>query len=927
MSTTTRAYGSITIVDITDVGSFSVYPSSNMPLTVIYNSDSGSFTPAWDSTNPLVLTPVMYYAGKHIEVTNKDAVVTWQYQYGKGAPVDIKDDKGNLIKGELTISDMKHISPEADPNTNTVHNQSGLLTFICKAKYTEPISGADVEAVGQITFALNRTAKELKYCEIKGEDVFLYDEYNKIKGSSTIRLTAVKSETTAAGDNVGQHGWFYFNTVTNTWVSLNNLGVTIDISADGDCFNHKNGDTSIPVDKVRIKYVTKDTTVYDEMSIYKLRDGVSGTSVISVVLSNQDQTIPYENETTACAGAFDSAFTTIKIYEGAIDVTKDWKVEIGATSNIVGELCAVKPDETEIPLANSSAEIPADISHYKYKANDFSATGDKTIKDISSGSVTFNLIYRGTSESTYAPTTKTFTVTKVIVGHTPEYYSVEPNVTTVKRIITKGENGSEVIAYEPETITFTAYRNHYNEGWKKDEYAGRLYSTDLTSQTQEDNSTATFNFTNFTKSDNSVTFSLYAAGTSFVDSANATPLDIQTVLIISDGEQGEQGEQGEPGYSTKVSNVNFSIPCDSDGYVLADQTIEIPFAFYKGTSKISCTLNNTVLNLSKGMSVDGSKSVLSPGDGQSGKLVINLSAIVSDAKNDLNSNDTGNINMLLTHTEDDGDEVQFLEEVEWRKTKQPRGAITFEIFTPSTSNVIHNGTGNVILDTLLREGEEDNLPGVTYQWYKFDPASEATDKYDTLANQDNKSLTVDGGMVSAYASFKCVATYRGKGYAAYYTVFDEYDSLEATIVCTLGDKILNSRGYGAVYTKITVDDQPAEDLPTEVFVTSVSDCEKLSLENEDLCYLVDKATHGVYLKKYVIDGNTKKLEDYTDPRTFTHTYTYTFRGADGLSTNLKYTEGDEGVSQVTDRVFYIDAHAIDKKITIDVTVNTVSSGN
>ncbi len=921
MSTTTRAYGSITIVDITDVGSFSVYPSSNMPLTVIYNSDTGSFTPTWDSTNPLVLTPVMYYAGKSIDVNDTNAVVTWKYQYGKGTPVDVKDSNGDLIKGELTISNMDHMAE----NTNS----TGLLTFICSAKYTEPMSGAEPMAVGQITFALSKTAKELKYCEIKGEDVFLYDEYNNIKGSSTITLTVLKSETTAAGDNVDIHGWFYYNSVTDNWVSLKNLSTTINISADGECFKHSNGETSTPVDKVRIKYVAKDTSIYDEMSIYKLRDGVSGTSVISVVLSNQDQTIPYENETTACTGAFDSAFTTIRIYEGADDVTKDWKIEIGAVSNITGVLSAVKSDETEVILTDSSIEIPSDISHYKYKANAFSAPAGQTIKDISSGAVTFTLTYRGTNESSYAPVPKTFTITKVIVGHTPEYYSVEPNVTTVKRSITKGENDSEVIAYEPETITFTAYRNHYDEGWKKDEYAGRLYSSDLTSQTQEDKSTATFNFTNFSKSDNSVTFSLYAAGTSFVDSANTTPLDIQTVLIISDGEQGQQGEQGEPGYNTKVSNASFSIPCDQDGYVLSDQTIEIPFAFYKGTSKISCTLNNNVLNLSKGMSVDGSKSVLSPGNGQSGKLVINLSAIVSDAKNDLNSNDTGKINMLLTHTENDGDEVQFLEEVEWRKTKQPRGAITFEIFTPSTSNVIYNGEGNVILDTLLREGDEPKTDedGVTYQWYKFDPASEAADKYDMLAGQKGKSLIVYGNMVSAYASFKCVAKYRTLDYAAYYTVFDEYDSLDADIICTLGDKILNSRGCGAVYTKITVDEKPSEDLLTEVFVTSVSDCEELKLESGDLCYLVDKETHGVYLKKYVIDGNTKKLEDYSDPRTFTHTYTYTFRDANGLSTKLRYTADDEGVYQVTERIFYIDAYAIDKKITIDVTVNTVSSSN
>ena len=39
MATTTVAYGSISIVDVTDVGQLSVYPKSNLPLSVIYNPD------------------------------------------------------------------------------------------------------------------------------------------------------------------------------------------------------------------------------------------------------------------------------------------------------------------------------------------------------------------------------------------------------------------------------------------------------------------------------------------------------------------------------------------------------------------------------------------------------------------------------------------------------------------------------------------------------------------------------------------------------------------------------------------------------------------------------------------------------------------------------------------------------------------------
>ena len=43
----TTAYGSITIVDIGDLGELSVTPQSNQPIMVIYDPDSNSYSPNW----------------------------------------------------------------------------------------------------------------------------------------------------------------------------------------------------------------------------------------------------------------------------------------------------------------------------------------------------------------------------------------------------------------------------------------------------------------------------------------------------------------------------------------------------------------------------------------------------------------------------------------------------------------------------------------------------------------------------------------------------------------------------------------------------------------------------------------------------------------------------------------------------------------
>ena len=37
------SYGSITIVDITDIGEFSLYPTCDLPLSVIYTPDNNNY--------------------------------------------------------------------------------------------------------------------------------------------------------------------------------------------------------------------------------------------------------------------------------------------------------------------------------------------------------------------------------------------------------------------------------------------------------------------------------------------------------------------------------------------------------------------------------------------------------------------------------------------------------------------------------------------------------------------------------------------------------------------------------------------------------------------------------------------------------------------------------------------------------------------
>ena len=79
---TTVSYGSISIIDVTDKGEFSVYPKSNLPSSVIYNPDqqgTTAYTPNWATEN-LEITPSVWYAGSQVNNSNVD--FTWQRRVG-----------------------------------------------------------------------------------------------------------------------------------------------------------------------------------------------------------------------------------------------------------------------------------------------------------------------------------------------------------------------------------------------------------------------------------------------------------------------------------------------------------------------------------------------------------------------------------------------------------------------------------------------------------------------------------------------------------------------------------------------------------------------------------------------------------------------------------------------------------------------------
>ena len=145
---TVTSYGSITIVDITDIGEFSVYPRCTLPTTVIYSPDSGTngtYTPDW-ATNNLVITPVAYYAG-----APQTTGITWTWERQEG----LSGTRTTVVSGQNNETIASNGTLTVSANKFPAGSTYSQLTYIVTATYPDSQSGLgrNLVAEGQITFS------------------------------------------------------------------------------------------------------------------------------------------------------------------------------------------------------------------------------------------------------------------------------------------------------------------------------------------------------------------------------------------------------------------------------------------------------------------------------------------------------------------------------------------------------------------------------------------------------------------------------------------------------------------------------------------------------------------------------------------------------------------------------------------------------
>lgn len=525
-------YGSITLVDLTDVGQLSVYPTSNMPLSIIYDPDQNSYTPNWGtSTTNLVLTPVIYYNNTALTATTTGVSITWRRREGSG----------NITS--LTTGEAKQSNGTLKVNTNKFTPTSTMISYIVTVEYVEPETQRTLTAEGQITFSLVKLASSAKTCIISGDTVFKYNTSGTLISDSIITLTAKTNNTSI-------QQWQYKD-INGDWTQVTGSGTgeTLIINAS-DNYLFVN-------DVATIQVITDDVNVYDIHCITKLRDGAPGDKAVTAVLTNENQMIPCNSSGTPVSGAFNGAISQIIIYNGGVDDTANWTIASTATDVTITRSTTTKENDT-VTVSGLSALT---------------------------GKVTFTCTRAG-----YDDIIKVFSLIKVTAGAngtTPTIYSLECDSIAVNKT-TPSDNSA--VTYTPSSIEIKGYSQTGNNA--RAAYSGRFKITSgsttiYTSTANESSYTITSSNMATAAAHGHMIVELYTAG------GTTTLLDKQTIVITADGAKGQQGQQGEAGedaINVVVGNYADVIPCTSSNKPQASFPIDIPFTGYKGTTQVSCTV-------------------------------------------------------------------------------------------------------------------------------------------------------------------------------------------------------------------------------------------------------------------------------------------------------------------------------------------------
>lgn len=807
----TTSYGKITIIDVTDVGNFSVYPYANGPNTQIYSEETNQYYPNWEAktgstyTNPLILTPVVTYAGQDKTI---EATVNWYLKTDLEHPITT----GN---GYEVVSSTKQLKITKNiPTANT------YIVYVVKAHYVSE-TGAEVDAEGEITFSLLTQPSSIKNVSISGTNVIKYASDSSTPNPSTVTLTAALT----GGNNITGDGWKYWNGSAwmpsgDSYITTGNpSGLTVNDTQLQVTASYANSTAYFNADVARFKYIahaTADNTdVYEDIfTVFQLRDGATGSQLVVMDLTNDDQLVPINQSGVPQWSVIgDLANTTVHIYEGKNDITSTSKV-----SNLKATLTNVT-----VELYNSSgtkytgtwssgSNLPS--GYYTVKITGFT-------NNATSGNVRFDATV---NELNYNKTFSMLGQTAGVDGKTPTIYTLEfPSIPAYVNNPTGSASSQTLVdnwSYTPTDLEIKAYEivTDANGVSTRNAYNGRIwYKPNIINGSPGtggsewgslnlSNGTGTLAAASKLPADYSpYTFRLVASS---ADNIAANIKDEESINIVSDGNIGNAGNAGKDSINLLINNENVTLNATSGGKTRS-ATITVGYQGYKGATEDS----HFALATSSSYSSSKTGLVSSVVDnGAHNAVTITLNSNVTVVKGE-----TGTITLNFVYSGGDTP-ISISKIISWDAKLDavdgnPAITLTFEYGGDKTT-YFKNETGTTKVKPILLENAVNILSNsATVTWTDLIDNTKTVD-----IDTDGITAIIDASDISGVGSYSCTVTQDGKSYTQYVSFTDYSDPLQVEVISTVGDKLTNGVGEGVIYPQTTRDGAVLDQVSTNSIV-------------------------------------------------------------------------------------------------------------
>ena len=561
-----NAFGSITIVDMTDVGQFTTVPMSNAGIVMIYdpNALSNQYTPS-----TITLTPYTVYGGTVI--TNSDNKISYSWYKRTGGAVFDYTNPGTVTSTATSVS----------VTSTDFSNSNKVVTYYLKAVYQYTNNTSDkVTAWGQFSVSLVEQASNIQDIEINGDHLFKY-KYTTYGGNPIIDGDTSIDLIATCTSNVAVHKWYYWDATAATpaYVAINSTTPPAGITVNGSTCRISHTANIFSDNKAKLKVTahrtdatsTELTSVYDEYEVLKLYDGrigAPGEGTVVLRLTNEDQMIPCDGQGQPTTHAFDLAFTDIEVIDGGADVTSSWYISCEPTG-VVGNYNSSTHRYTVTGWAQNNS---SEVGYITITAQDAEQSPTQVLTKIMS------LTKIQTGEDGKSPTVYTLSITPNKVTTTYDG-KISSSITLTANVIANSVNsqGQSINTDVTEDTTDVMYYEWFMNGSSSDSKHGA--------------GTAGYTFT--IASGNTVTEVVCKVRKG---NQSGNQLDSQSVSFTPKGEKGQTGATGDGAISLDFPQSTDTIGLDSTGRLTSDYNITLPFTVYQGSTDLNTQAHPTTVD-------------------------------------------------------------------------------------------------------------------------------------------------------------------------------------------------------------------------------------------------------------------------------------------------------------------------------------------